>query len=98
MQNTETWYKAEGDCATDEFELASYLLFEAGVASLEELDPTDDGRTHFCFYANERLERDRIVQLGLISRRKIQMRSFLSWKRKPLLEQGNMIPRKAPPI
>ncbi len=62
MQNTETWYKAEGDCATDEFELASYLLFEAGVASLEELDPTDDGRTHFCFYANERLERDRIVQ------------------------------------
>ena len=62
MQNTETWYKAEGDCANDEFELASYLLFEAGVASLEELDPTDDGRTHFCFYANERLERDRIVQ------------------------------------
>ena len=62
MQKTETWYKAEGDCPAEDFELASYLLYEAGVASLEELDPTDDGLSHFCFYTSDRLERDRLVQ------------------------------------
>lgn len=62
MHKTETWYKAEGDCPAEDFELASYLLFEAGVASLEELDPTDDGLSHFCFYTSDRLERDRLVQ------------------------------------
>ena len=31
MQKTETWYKAEGDCPAEDFELASYLLFEAGL-------------------------------------------------------------------
>ena len=39
MQKIDTWYKAEGYCPAEEFELASYLLFEAGVATLEELDP-----------------------------------------------------------
>ena len=50
MQKVDTWYKAEGYCPAEEFELASYLLFEAGVATLEELDPKAEGRTDFCFY------------------------------------------------
>ncbi|MBP5246752.1 MAG: 50S ribosomal protein L11 methyltransferase [Fibrobacter sp.] len=62
MENPETWYKAEGHCPAEEFELASYLLFEAGVASLEELEPLAEGRTDFCFYTEDRLERDRIVE------------------------------------
>ena len=33
------WYWAQGHCATADFELASYYLFEAGVQSIEELDP-----------------------------------------------------------
>ena len=36
MQKVDTWYKAEGYCPAEEFELASYLLFEAGVATLED--------------------------------------------------------------
>jgi len=63
MQNTETWYKAKGDCASDEFELTSFLLFEAGIASLEELDSALPGRTDFCFYTKDLSERDRIVKM-----------------------------------
>lgn len=61
MQKTETWYKAEGHCPAEEFELASYLLFEAGVATLEELDSKDPSRTDFRFYTGDKEERDRIV-------------------------------------
>lgn len=61
MQKVETWYKAEGFCPVEDFELASYLLFEAGVATLEELDPKAEGRTDFCFYSGDKAERDRIV-------------------------------------
>lgn len=61
MQRIETWYKAEGHCPAEDFELASYLLFEAGVATLEELDPKEEGRTDFCFYTGDKDERDRIV-------------------------------------
>lgn len=61
MQKIDTWYKAEGSCPEEEFELASYLLFEAGVATLEELDPKVEGRTEFCFYTGDKDERDRIV-------------------------------------
>lgn len=61
MQKIDTWYKAEGFCSEEEFELASYLLFEAGVATLEELDPKAEGRTDFCFYTGDKAERDRIV-------------------------------------
>lgn len=32
------WYSAEGHCSAEEFEIASYELFEAGVQTLEELD------------------------------------------------------------
>ena len=41
MKTTDTWYKAEGNCPAEDFELASYLLFEAGVATLEELESAD---------------------------------------------------------
>ena len=61
MQKIETWYKAEGNCPDEEYEIASYLLFEAGVATLEELDPVTAGRTEFCFYTGDKAERDRIV-------------------------------------
>ena len=61
MQKIDTWYKAEGYCPAEEYELASYLLFEAGVATLEELDPKAEGRTDFCFYTGDKAERDRIV-------------------------------------
>lgn len=61
MQKIDTWYKATGHCSTEDFELASYMLFEAGVATLEELDPKELGRTDFCFYTGDKSERDRIV-------------------------------------
>lgn len=61
MQKIDTWFKAEGYCPAEDFEMASYLLFEAGVATLEELDPKADGRTDFCFYTGDKAERDRIV-------------------------------------
>jgi len=61
MQKIDTWYKAEGNCPDEEYEIASYLLFEAGVATLEELDPVTAGRTEFCFYTGDKAERDRIV-------------------------------------
>ena len=61
MKKVDTWYKAQGYCPTEYFELASYLLFEAGVATLEELEPVADGRTDFCIYTGDKAERDRIV-------------------------------------
>lgn len=61
MQKIDTWYKAQGNCPDEEYEIASYLLFEAGVATLEELDPVTAGRTEFCFYTGDKAERDRIV-------------------------------------
>ena len=61
MQKIDTWYKAVGHCPTEDYELASYLLFEAGVATLEELDPTVEGQTDFRFYTGDKAERDRIV-------------------------------------
>ena len=62
MQKIDTWYKAQGNCPDEEYEIASYLLFEAGVATLEELDPVTAGRTEFCFYTGDKAERDRIVE------------------------------------
>jgi len=38
MQITTQWYFAQGQCAHNDFEMASYELFEAGVQTLEELD------------------------------------------------------------
>ena len=61
MQKIDTWYKAQGNCPDEEYEIASYLLFESGVATLEELDPVTAGRTEFCFYTGDKAERDRIV-------------------------------------
>lgn len=38
MFNKATWYAAQGSCLSEQFELISYELFEAGVMTLEELD------------------------------------------------------------
>ena len=38
MEAAKTWYWAQGHCPAEEFELASYELFEAGVQTLEELE------------------------------------------------------------
>lgn len=48
------------------FELASYFLFEAGVATLEEMDIKEvenpkEGLTYFCFFTGDITERNRIV-------------------------------------
>ena len=61
MQKIDVWYKAKGRCPRAEFELASYLLFEAGVATLEELDGADPEVAEFQFYTGDKAERDRIA-------------------------------------
>lgn len=61
MKKIDLWYKAQGFCPAMDFELASYLLFEAGVATLEELDSKEEGRTDFCFYTDDKADLDRIV-------------------------------------
>lgn len=61
MQKIDVWYKAKGKCPAAEFELASFLLFEAGVETLEELDGEDPAVAEFQFYTGERAERDRIA-------------------------------------
>ncbi|MCF0216353.1 MAG: 50S ribosomal protein L11 methyltransferase [Fibrobacteraceae bacterium] len=66
MQKVNTWYKAQGCCPMEAFELASYFLFEAGVATLEEMDIKEvenpkEGLTYFCFFTGDITERNRIV-------------------------------------
>lgn len=61
MQKTDIWYKAQGRCKSEEYEIASYLLFEAGVETLEELESDNPDITEFCFYTGDKGERDRIV-------------------------------------
>src|SRR5574344_1831194 len=61
METVDTWYKAQGSCPAGDYELASYLLFEAGVKTLEELDSRDPARTEFCFYTGSIEERKAIV-------------------------------------
>ncbi len=61
MQKTEIWYKAQGQCPTADYEIASYFLFEAGVATLEELDSDNPEMTSFCFYTDDKICRDKIV-------------------------------------
>lgn len=61
METVDTWYKAQGSCPAEDYELASYLLFEAGVKTLEELDSKDPSRTEFCFYTGNIKERNAIV-------------------------------------
>ncbi|MEE1068593.1 MAG: 50S ribosomal protein L11 methyltransferase [Fibrobacteraceae bacterium] len=61
MQKVETWYKAQGRCKSEEYELASYLLFEAGVETLEELESENPEWTSFRFFTGEKNDRDKIV-------------------------------------
>ncbi|OIP52178.1 MAG: 50S ribosomal protein L11 methyltransferase [Fibrobacteres bacterium CG2_30_45_31] len=61
MKNIETWYQATGHCATSEYEVVSYLFFEAGVSMLQELDSSNAERTDFCFFSESKEERDRII-------------------------------------
>lgn len=62
MQKTEIWYKAQGRCKSEEYEIVSYLLFEAGVLTLEELECENSELTEFRFYTGDKEERDSIVE------------------------------------
>jgi ribosomal protein L11 methyltransferase len=57
--NSTEWFWAKGSCPEEEFEIASYYLFEAGIASLEELERLE-GRVNFRFFGEERGEMERI--------------------------------------
>jgi len=54
-------YWATGFCKIEDYELESFNLFEAGVASLEELEAEKDCNVAFKFYSNSKEELDRIV-------------------------------------
>ena len=54
-------YYAIGFCKIEDYELESFGLFEAGVASLEELEDEKESCVSFKFYAGTKEERDRIV-------------------------------------
>jgi ribosomal protein L11 methyltransferase len=61
-------YYAIGRCKIEDFELESFNLFEAGIASLEEIDAPVGAAPRGCptcvafkFYANSKEERDRIA-------------------------------------
>lgn len=61
MKKNEVWYKAQGSCATNRYELLSYELFEAGVVTLEELESSNEKRTDFCFYTDSKEECERLT-------------------------------------
>jgi len=61
MKKNEVWYKAQGSCATNRFELLSFQLFEAGVVTLEELESSNEKRTDFCFYTDSKEECARLT-------------------------------------
>ncbi len=54
-------YYAIGSCRIEDYELESFKLFEAGVASLEELEAEKDCDIAFRFYTNSKNELDRIT-------------------------------------
>ncbi|MDR0516677.1 MAG: 50S ribosomal protein L11 methyltransferase [Fibromonadaceae bacterium] len=54
-------YYAVGCCPSEDFELESFNLFEAGVAALEELEAEKGLGAAFKFYTNSKEERDSIV-------------------------------------
>jgi len=54
-------YYAVGHCPSENFELESFNLFEAGISTLEELETGDDSSVLFKFYTSSKEELDRIV-------------------------------------
>jgi len=54
-------YYAVGHCPSENFELESFNLFEAGVSTLEELETGNDAEISFKFYTSSKEELDRIV-------------------------------------
>jgi len=54
-------YYAVGFCKIEDYELETFKLFEAGVASLEELEAEKDCDIAFKFYAKSKEELDRVV-------------------------------------
>jgi len=54
-------YYAVGHCPSENFELESFNLFEAGISTLEELETEDASRVYFKFYTSSKEELDRIV-------------------------------------
>jgi len=54
-------YYAVGHCPSENFELESFNLFEAGVSTLEELETEDASNVSFKFYTSSKEELDRIA-------------------------------------
>jgi ribosomal protein L11 methyltransferase len=54
-------YYAIGRCPSENFELESFNLFEAGISTLEELETGEDSYISFKFYADSKEELNRIV-------------------------------------
>jgi ribosomal protein L11 methyltransferase len=54
-------YYAVGHCPSENFELESFNLFEAGILALEELAAEKDSEVAFKFYTSSKEELDRIV-------------------------------------
>jgi len=54
-------YYAMGSCKAECYELESFNLFEAGIASLEEFETEKDSEVAFKFYASSKEELNRIV-------------------------------------
>jgi len=54
-------YYAMGSCKAECYELESFNLFEAGIASLEEIETEKDSEVRFKFYTSSKEELDRIV-------------------------------------
>jgi len=54
-------YYAIGHCPSENFELESFNLFEAGISTLEELETGDAYSVFFKFYTNSKEELDRIT-------------------------------------
>jgi len=54
-------YYAVGHCPSENFELESFNLFEAGISTLEELETEDASCVSFKFYTNSKEELNRIV-------------------------------------
>jgi len=55
-------YYAMGSCKAECYELESFNLFEAGIASLEEIEAEKDSDIAFKFYTSSKEERDRIAK------------------------------------
>lgn len=61
MEKATQWYWALGQCSSQEYEMVSYALFEAGAGAVEELDSSSEGLVQFRFWSASAKERDALV-------------------------------------